>query len=194
MPGKFGAPSKVAISEKDNKIAVKVLSLDTNKKLTQTVSNNLISNIAIYLSNYRMINDYVSVEVAKVIDLEFEFSVVLEGGVNQGQVITQIINSVSDYMQPNNREMGQNLNVSDIRRLVQDVSGVLTLANLNIYNKVGGQYSSSETSQRYIDPETKQIEIIDETIFAEPDQIYQIRFDNVDIKVRVKNLNTVDFS
>ena len=141
-----------------------------------------------------MINDYVSVEVAKVIDLEFDFSVVLEGGVNQGQVITQIINSVSDYMQPANREMGQNLNVSDIRRLVQNVSGVLTLANLNIYNKVGGQYSSSETSQRYIDPETKQIEIIDDTIFAEPDQIYQVRFDNVDIKVRVKNLNTVDFS
>jgi hypothetical protein len=194
MPGKFGAPSKVSISEKDNKIAVKVLSLDPNKKLTQTVSNNLISNIATYLSNYRMINDYVSVEVAKVIDLEFDFSVVIEGGVNQGQVITQIINSVSDYMQPSNREMGQNLNVSDVRRLVQNVSGVLTLANLNIYNKVGGQYSSSETSQRYIDPVTKQIEIIDDTIFAEPDQIYQVRFDNVDIKVRVKNLNTVDFS
>ncbi len=194
MPGKFGAPSKVAIAEKDNKILVKVLSLDTNKKLTQTVSSNLIRNIASYLSNYRMLNDYISVEVAKVIDLEFEFSVVLEGGVNQGQVITQIINSVSDYMQPSNREMGQNLNVSDIRRLVQNVAGVLTLANLNIYNKVGGQYSSSETSQRYIDQETKQIEIIDDTIFAEPDQIYQIRFDNVDIKVRVKNLNSVDFS
>lgn len=194
MPGKFGAPNKVAISEKDNKILVKVLSLDSGNKLTQTVSSNLITNIATYLSNYRMINDYVSVEVAKVIDLEFEIFIVLEGGVNQGQVITQIINSVSDYMQPSNREMGQNLNVSDIRRLIQNVAGVSTLANLNIYNKVGGQYSSSETSQRYINPATRQIEIIDDTIFAEPDQIYQIRFDNVDIKVRVKNLNTVDFS
>lgn len=194
MPGKFGAPSKVSISEKDNKILIKVLSLDTNKKLTQTVSNNLITNIATYLSNYRMINDYVSVTVAKVIDLEFEIFIVLEGGVNQGQVITQVINSISDYMQPSNREMGQNLNVSDIRRLIQDVSGVLSLANLNIYNMVGGNYSSSETSQRYINPETRQIEIIDDTIFAEPDQIYQVRFDNVDIKVRVKNLNTVDYS
>jgi hypothetical protein len=193
MPGKFGAPSKAAVSEKDNKILVKVLSLDSGKKLTQTVSSNLIKNIATYLSNYRMINDYVSVEVAKVIDLEFEIFVVLEGGVNQGQVITQVINSVADYMQPSNREMGQNLNVSDIRRLIQNVAGVSTLANLNIYNKVGGQYSSSETSQRYIDKQTKQIELIDETIFAEPDQIYQVRFPNKDIKVRVKNLTTVDF-
>ena len=194
MPGKFGAPNKVALSEKDNKISVKVLSLDQNNKLTQTVSNNLINNIVTYLSNYRMLNDYIAVEVAKVIDLEFEIFIVLEGGVNQGQVITQIINSVSDYMLPSNREMGQNLNVSEVRNLIQDVAGVLTLANLNIYNKVGGQYSSSETSQRYIDPATRQIELIDDTIFAEPDQIYQIRFDNIDIKVRVKNLNSVDFS
>jgi len=194
MPGKFGAPSKVSIAEKDNKIAIKLLTLDPNGKLTQTVNNNLILNIAEYLSNYRMINDYVAVEIAKVIDLEFEIFVVLEGNTNQGQVITQIINSVSDYMSPSKRELGQNLNVSDIRRLVQDVPGVLTLANINIFNKVGGQYSSSETSQSYIDPATKQINIIDDTVFAEADQIYQVRFDNVDIKVRVKNLNTVDFS
>jgi hypothetical protein len=65
---------------------------------------------------------------------------------------------------------------------------------VRIYNKVGGQYSSSETSQRYINTSTKQIELIDNTIFAEPDQIYQIRFPNKDIKVRVKNLTSVDFS
>jgi hypothetical protein len=67
------------------------------------------------------------------------------------------------------------------------------LAEIRVYNRVGGQYSSSETSQRYIDNSTKQIELIDDTIFAEPDQIYQIRFPNKDIKVRVKNLTSVDF-
>jgi hypothetical protein len=43
-------------------------------------------------------------------------------------------------------------------------------------------------------PETKQIELIDETIFAEPTQIYQVRFPGKDISVRVKNLKTVNFS
>ena len=194
MPGKFGTPAKVSISEKDNKINVKVLSLNSNGKLTQTASNNLLQNLAEYLSNYRMLNDYVAIDIAKVIDLEFEIFVVLEGNTNQGQVITQVINDVADYMKPEKRELGQNLNVSDVRRLIQNVPGVLTLANLKIYNKVGGNYSSSETSQRYIDSATKEIEIIDDTIFAESDQIYQVRFDNVDIKVRVKNLNTVDFT
>ena len=96
-------------------------------------------------------------------------------------------------MNPQNRDLGQNVNVSDIRKLIQNVSGVNTLTDLKIYNKTGGQYSSSETSQRYADANTKEILLIDDTLFAEPDQIYQIRFDSRDINVRVKQLRTVDF-
>ena len=194
MPGKYGAPAKVSITENNNKIKIQILSYDTDGKLTQVVSNNLKSNLATYLSKYRMINDYISIDVAKVIDLEFDIYVVMESDRNQGQVITEIINSVSNYMEPGNRELGQNVNVSDIRRLIQNVAGVSTLSDLKVYNKVGGQYSSSETSQKYLDKTTREIALIDDTIFAEPDQVYQVRFNNKDIKVRVKSLKTVDFS
>lgn len=194
MPGNFGAPAKVAISEIDNKISIKILSYDDTGVLTQTVSNNLKTNLATYLSKYRMINDYISIEVAKVIDLELEVFVVIDNPGSQSEVITQIINNVSSYMSPQNRELGQNVNISDIKRNIQDISGVNTITEIRVYNKVGGQYSSSETSQRYIDNTTKQIELIDETIYAEPDQIYQVRFSNRDIKIRVKNLTSVDFS
>jgi hypothetical protein len=193
MPGNFGAPAKVSISEVDNKISIKILSYDDTGVLTQTVSNNLKTNLATYLSKYRMINDYISIEVAKVIDLEFEVFVVLDNPGSQAEVITQIINNISDYMSPQSRELGQNVNIADIKRNIQDIGGVNTITEIRVYNKIGGQYSSSETSQRYIDPVTKQIELIDETIYAEPDQIYQVRFSNKDIKVRVKNLSTVDF-
>ena len=140
-----------------------------------------------------MINDYISVEVAKVIDLEFEVFVVLDNPGSQSEVITQIINNISTYMSPQSRELGQNVNVADIKRDIQNIAGVNTITEIRVYNKIGGQYSSSETSQRYIDNTTKQIELIDETIYAEPDQIYQVRFATKDIKVRVKNLSTVDF-
>ena len=193
MPGNFGAPAKVSISEVDNKIAIKILSYDQEGVLTQTVSNNLKTNLATYLSKYRMINDYISIEVAKVIDLEFEVFVILDNAGSQAEVITQIIDNLNTFMSPQSRELGQNVNVSDMKRNIQNISGVNTLSEIRVYNKIGGQYSSSETSQRYIDKTTKQIELIDETIFAEPDQIYQVRFPNKDIKVRVKNLTTVDF-
>jgi hypothetical protein len=194
MPGKYGAPAKVSITERNNKIVVQILSYDSSGKLTQVVPNNLKTNLATYLSKYRMINDYISIDVAKVVDLEFDLSVVLESTQNQGQVITQLIDKVSNYMSPLNRELGENINLSGLKSLIQNTAGVKTLSELKVFNKVGGQYSSSQTSQRYVDTTTKQIEIIDDTIFAEPNQIYQIRFDNKDIKVRIKNLTTVDFS
>jgi hypothetical protein len=141
-----------------------------------------------------MINDYVEITSAQVVDLAFDLSVVFESTQNQGQVITEIVNQLSQYMSSTTREMGQNLNVSEVRRIVQDVSGVIALSDISIFNRTGGEYSSSQTSQRYSNSATKQIEIIDDTIFAEPNQIYQVRFPNKDITVRVKDLKGVSFS
>jgi hypothetical protein len=194
MPSQFGAPAKVTITEEDNKIKVKMLSYDDSGQLTEIVSNTLKSNVANYLSNYRMINDYVSIETANVIDLSVDIDVVLDNSQNQGTLISQIINIVTTFFSPLNRNMGENIYVSELRRLIQNENGVITLSNIQFFNRVGGQYSSSQTSQRYSNSETKEIELIDDTIFAEPSQIYQIRYPNKDINVRVKNFKTVNFS
>jgi hypothetical protein len=194
MPGKFGSPAKVSITEKDNKINIEILSYDESGKLTQQVSNTLKQNIANYLSNYRMINDYISVNVAKVIDLEYDISVVIESSENQGQIITRIIDVVNNAMSPAVRDLGENVYISEMRKDIQNVPGVVSLTSIEAFNKVGGQYSSSETSQSYSDNLTRQIRLVDDTIFAEPSQIYQVRFPEKDIKVRVKNLKTVSFS
>jgi hypothetical protein len=97
-------------------------------------------------------------------------------------------------MSPAVRDLGENVYVSEIRTQIQDVAGVVSVTDISVINKVGGQYSSSETSQSYSNNTTRQIQLVDETIFAEPSQIYQVRFPEKDIKVRVKNLKTVSFS
>jgi hypothetical protein len=194
MPSQFGAPAKVGITEENNKIKIKILSFDSAGSLTEITSNTLKSNLANYLSNYRMINDYISIESANVIDLGIDIDAVLDNTQNQGQVITLIVDQINNFFSPLVREMGQNVNVSEMRRLIQSVNGVISISDIRIYNKVGGLYSSSQTSQRYIDTTTRQIELILDTIFAEPTQIYQVRFPNSDINVRVNNLSTVNFS
>jgi len=194
MPSRYGAPAKAAITEEDNKIKIEILSYDTQGKLTEAVSNTLKQNIANYLSHYRMINDYISITNANVVDLEFDLSVVMDSTQNQGQIITNIINSVDSYFSPQKQQLGSNVNISDIRRIVQDIPGVISLSDLQVFNKVGGRYSNSQTSQRYSNNETKQIQLVDDTIFAQPNQVYQIRFPDNDIKVRAKSLKNVDFS
>ena len=194
MPAEFGAPAKVSITENDNKILIQILSYDTSGKLTNIVSNTLKQNIANYLSNYRMMNDYISIFTAEVIDLSAEVSIVLDSAQNSGQVISSVIDKISAYFNPQTRELGQNVYLSEIKSLIQNTNGVLTVAGLDIFNQVGGQYSSAETSMPYADATTKLISTVDDTIFAQPSQVYQIRYPSKDIKVSVKNFQSVTFS
>jgi hypothetical protein len=194
MPSEYGAPAKVSITENDNKILIQLLSYDTSGKLTNMVSNTLRQNVATYLSNYRMMNDYISILSAEVIDLSFEISIVLDSAQNSGQVISSVVDRIAAYMDPQVRQLGQNVNLSEMSSLVQNENGVLSVTEIKVFNKVGGQYSSAETSMIYLDPETKEIAPVDNTIFAQPSQVYQVRYPTKDIKVSVKNFQSTTFS
>lgn len=194
MPSQFGAPAKVAITEENNKIKIKMLSYDTNGSLTNVVSNTLKQNVANYLSNYRMINDYISIEAAETIDLSVTVDVVLDNSQNQGAVIAKVIQQVSEFFNPLVRELGQNVNISELRRIIQSENGIVSVSDVLFFNQVGGQYSSAQTSMPYSDPLTKQIQPTADTLFATPTQTYQIRYPNKDINVRVLNLKSVNFS
>ena len=194
MPSQFGAPAKVAITEENNKIKIKMLSYDTSGSLTNVVSNTLKQNVANYLSNYRMINDYISIEAAETIDLSVTVDVVLDNSQNQGAVIAKVIQLVSEFFNPLVRELGQNVNISELRRILQSENGIVSISDVLFFNQVGGQYSSAQTSMPYVDPLTRQIQPTADTIFATPTQTYQIRYPNKDINVRVLNLKAVNFS
>ena len=97
-------------------------------------------------------------------------------------------------MSPLTRQLGENVNLSEITRLIQNEAGVMSLSSLKVFGNVGGQYSSSETSMPYKDNATKEISDIDGMIYALPSQIYQIRFPNKDIRIRVKNFQTIAIS
>ena len=194
MPSQFGAPAKVAITEENNKIKIKMLSYDTSGSLTNVVSNTLKQNVANYLSNYRMINDYISIEAAETIDLSVTVDVVLDNSQNQGAVIAKVIQLVTEFFNPLVRELGQNVNISELRRIIQSENGIVSVSDIAFFNQVGGQYSSAQTSMPYSDPLTRQIQPTADTIFATPTQTYQIRYPNKDINVRVLNLKSVNFS
>ncbi len=83
------------------------------------------------------------------------------------------------------------MNIDSIKPLQ---NGVITVSDIVIDNKVGGQYSSAETSMAYSDPELRIIRPVDDTLFAQPNQVYQVRYPQKDIKVRVRNLQNVSFS
>ena len=84
--------------------------------------------------------------------------------------------------------MGENIYMAQLIELVNNVPGVLNVTDLRIYNKVGqGKYSSNEIPQPYIDEATRQIDLLsDYTLFGDPVGMFEIKFPDTDIKVRVK--------
>ena len=189
MPAKYGAPSKVNVFEEDNKIRINLLSYDSDGSITNKVSNVLRQNIAEYLSEYRMINDYIETEVAEIIDLGFEIDVILDKNVNQTEIISSILSEVSSYLEIDGRDLGEHLYVGELKQIINSQSGVVNLVDLRVINKVGEGYSDTKTAQPYIDEDTKQIQLGDETVYMRSNQIYQVRFPSKDIVVRVKTIS-----
>jgi len=188
MPGEFGVPFRCGVFEDQNKISVSVLTLDSTGKLSSTATNVLKDNIATYLSDYRMMNDYVEVNNGRVINLGFEVDLFIDQQFPQTQIIGEVIEKIDDFMNINKHEMGENLYLSQLLETVNNVGGVLNVVDMRVYNKVGGgKYSMNEIAQPYIDETTRQIDLLGEfTIFGEPTGMYEVRYPEIDIRVRVK--------
>jgi len=186
MPSTYGAPAKVSVMEEDNKVKIKLLSYDDEGNLTDIVSNTLKQNVLNYLSKFRMLNDYLDIESGEVIDLGLEIDLVVNKNESQSDVLKETVKTITGFFAIDKRKMGDPLFVGDLKKEIGNVSGVINVVDVRIFNKIGGKYSSAEVSQTYKDNISKEILQSDSTIYMKSNQICQIRFPQTDIKVRVK--------
>jgi hypothetical protein len=188
MPGQFGVPFRTGVWEERNKVNVSILALDENGNLTTQATSALKQNIAEYLADYRMLNDYVTIKNGRVLNLGFEIDVFSEKSVPKGQVISGVINQVKEYLDINKWDMGDNIYISQLVENINNVGGVLNVTDLRVFNKVNenGKYSLNEVAQPYIDDETRQIDLLGRyTLFGEPNAMFEIKYPNKDIKVTI---------
>jgi hypothetical protein len=193
MPSTFGAPAKVNVMEEDNKVKIKLISYNERGSLTNIVSTTLKNNILEYLSEYRMINDYLEIESGEVIDLAVEIDIYGDRNESETEIVRSVIETTTQYFSIDKRKMGDPLFIGDLFKEIGTLSGVVSVIVIKVFGKVGGEYSTNEASVGYVDATTKEIRQSDMTIFMKSNQIPQIRFPNKDIKVRVKPYNSTTF-
>jgi hypothetical protein len=187
IPGKFGAPFRCGVFEESNKIKIYTLGLDANSKLSNESTSTLKQNISNYLADYRMLNDYVQVTDGKIINLSVEMDLFIDKNSPQSQVISQAITEIKKFFDINKYEMGQNIYISPLIETINNIGGVLNVIQLRIYNKVGGgEYSLNEISQPYLDTTSRQIDITDMTLYGDPISMFEIKYPNKDISIRVR--------
>lgn len=185
MPSKFGSPARVGVTQEQNKVVINLLSFDSSGNLNSAVHSTLMENIAVYMSEYRMINDFVSVQAGQVIDISVEAEVLMNED-NYLNVVANIITNVSDLFDTKKMVMGKSMYTGDIMKAINSVSGVLNISYMNVINKVGDSYSFNTTSQPYSDVTNRVIDTTDGIIFAEENQVLQMRFPDKDIIIRPK--------
>ncbi len=193
MPSTFGAPAKVNVLEEDNKVKIKLLSYDDAGRLTDVVSNTLKNNIINYLSEYRMINDYIDITSGQVIDLALDIDLIIDKNESPTDVVKTAITETTQFFAIEKRKMGDPLFVDDLIRQIGAIPGVINVVDIKVFNKLGGNYSSSEVSQSYANATTKEIQQINKTVYMTSNQIFQIRFPNTDIRIRTMPSGTTTY-
>lgn len=193
MPTQFGAPFKIGVSEKNNKILITMLGLTYDGKLSQEISKVMVDNISEYLSEYKMINDYVEIQPGKILNLEFQIDVTIDSNQQQQDVAKEIALYVGDYLDINNHKLGQEIYVSKMKSHIAGISGVKNLIDLKVFNLHGGQYSPNVTKQSVVMDTTRDIyrsqinlNVSDGVLYSDDDTMFEIKHPKTDIIINAK--------
>lgn len=207
IPAKFGCPFRHSVIEENNKIVIYTLGLDYLGHLTNFLAETVAENVKQYLSQYRMINDFVEIKSGKIINLSFILSVYIDKSYDKSEVTKRIIDTVYDYMDIRRHLMGEDIFIGDLQKEISKLDGVINLVRLRIFNKVGDGYSEDTTTQPLVDTancnydeyeDYDQEELVDDEIdllksdymlFSEANSMFEIKNKNSDIKVIVKTRN-----
>ena len=193
LPPKYGTPFRVGAGEENNKIMIYLLGIDYEGHLDTSLPVTLIKNIEDYLSQYKMINDYIEIKSGRIVNLSFTVDVIVDKNYNKSDIVTSIINKVRDYMSISNHLMGEEIYIGDLEMEISRLDGVINLINIEVANECGETYSSTMIAQETT-PDTSgaedryivDLEATDGILYNDGDMMMEIKYPETDIKVRLK--------
>lgn len=185
MPGKFGSAFRANAYKENNKVVIPMIGIDSNGKLNNSSNSILKENISEYISQYRMINDFVEIKDGKIYNIGVDIDVYVEN-ISNNKVANNIITTIKNYFDVNKYQMNSDIFLGKLQRSILDTTGVINIISLKIYNKVGNGYSINTISQEILDNSTGEIKIINNTIYSDPDSMFEILYPEKDIRVFLK--------
>ena len=201
---KYGIPFRYNVVEENNKIVVYSLGIDYQGHLTDELCERVSENVKEYLSNYKMVNDFVEIMPGRVINVSFSIDLFIDKSYDKSEVVKRVIDLVYDYMDVRRYNMGDDIFLGDLEKEISKQDGVINLIALRCYNNIGDGYSSTMTTQdiytAYDDtcnPSVKNPDYVgdrnefnlaksDKTLFGDASAMFEIKYKEKDIVVNVK--------
>jgi len=185
MPGKYGSPYRANAFKVNNKVLISILGIGADGKLSKTNNSLIKENIAEYLTQYRMINDYIEINDGKIFNLAFEIDVYVTNTADN-QIANSIISIVTDYFDINNHDMNEDIFLGNLQKAILEANGVINVIGIKVFNKVGDQYSNNTVTQAITNTKTGEIKIENNTIYSSQDSMFEIKYPEKDIKVLLR--------
>jgi len=139
IPTKFGSIAKAYVERSDNSLLVSTLSYNSNRQLVQT-PELVLQNVAIYLNQFRMIND--------IVDFGFKLNDVLYSGylINFGvdfiingdrrfdltETKLNVIQVIKDFFKVEKMQFRQSINMNDLQYNILGLDGVIGIQKLEL--------------------------------------------------------------
>ena len=189
LPSQYGSIAKVYASpklandttpeEKISSLDLYCLSYDRFKNL-QTPSEALKNNLKTYLSQYRMINDTVTIKNGYIINIGVNFEIIVLPNYNSNEVILTCVNALRAFFNIDRWQINQPIIFRDIYATLDQVEGVQTVKNIYFNNLNGLDNGYSEYGYD-VEGAT-----IDGVLYPSIDpSIFEVKNPNQDIKGRV---------
>jgi len=188
MPSEFGAVSKVYIEKPkltDEQVStIETLNLFCLSKDQQgylaTPSKTLKQNLRTYLSQHRIIGDNIEIRDAFIINIAFNFEIIVLPEFNNSEVLIQCIDELKIYFEIDKWQLNQPIFLRDLFILLDKVRGVQTVKDIIISNKAGTTSGYSQYSYDITGATQNQV------IYSSLDpSIFELKYPDQDIKGKV---------
>tara|TARA_X000001388_G_scaffold76888_1_gene75572 strand:+ start:293 stop:2140 length:1848 start_codon:yes stop_codon:yes gene_type:complete len=147
MPSNLGRTFRVSVRDNpSNPLSAQlhIVSRDSTGRLILS-PDSLKENLAVYLSQYRIISDSIDILDTKIINLALRYAVNIESSVNPETTVQRINASLIDYFKIENFQIDQPIMIGDIENIILNTRGVLSVASMRFLNRAGNfedrQYS-----------------------------------------------------
>lgn len=179
MPANFGRVFRASIrANPNNPLSSLLYIISRNSSGALIVSpDSLKKNLAKYLNSYRMISDAIDVLDAQVINLQVEFVIVVDPTYNRALVLNNVLARLRQYFNIKFFEIDQPIVLDDIRNIIYNNTGVLTLQTLNIRN-ITGVVGTRTYSDVQFDPASNTNRGL---VIGPPGSIFEVRFKDNDL-------------
>lgn len=161
-------------------LSIYTLAYDNNKNLI-TSTGTLKSNLKTYLSEYMILTDALNIKDAFVVNIGVNFDVIVKPNFSGRDVLLACTNRLKDHFNITKWNINQPINISSIYTLLDQEKGVQTVQNIEIINKVGGDYS--QYAYDVVGATRNNI------LYPSYDPcIFEVKYPDIDIKGRITTL------